>query len=46
MGTYIYDNGDRYVGEWKRGLRHGKGTLIYANGKIEEGIWKKNKLIK
>ena len=44
-GTYTYVNGDKYVGEWKKGLRHGKGTFTYANGKIEEGVWKKDKLV-
>ena len=46
MGTYIYANGDKYVGKWKKGFRHGKGIFTYANGEIEEGIWKKNKLAK
>ncbi len=45
-GTYTYANGDKYVGEWKKGLRHGKGTFTHFNGKVEEGIWKKDKLVK
>ena len=45
-GTYTYANGDTYVGEWKKGLRHGKGTFTHTNGKIVEGIWKKDKLVK
>lgn len=27
-----YDNGDKYVGEMKNGLRHGKGMYIWAEG--------------
>ena len=43
-GTYIYFNGDKYIGEWKKGLRHGNGILKYINGKSESGIWKNDKL--
>ncbi len=25
-GTYIYENGNKYVGEWNDGLMHGQGT--------------------
>jgi hypothetical protein len=25
-GTYFYGNGDRYAGQWKDGLFHGKGV--------------------
>ena len=45
-GTYIYVNGDKYVGEWRKGLRHGKGIFTHTNGDIEKGIWKKDKLVK
>ena len=45
-GTYIYVNGDKYIGSWKKGLRHGNGTFTHANGKVDKGIWKKDKLIK
>ncbi len=38
--------GDKYVGEWKKGLRHGNGIFTYYDGKVEKGIWKKNKLVK
>jgi hypothetical protein len=34
------------VGEWKKGLRHGKGIFTYSDGKVEKGIWKKDKLVK
>ena len=45
-GTYIYINGDKYIGKWKDGLKHGKGIFIYHTGEIEKGIWKKDKLDK
>ena len=30
---YFYQNGDKYVGDWKNGRRHGYGNYTYANGK-------------
>ena len=44
-GTYIFANGDKYVGEWKKGKKHGQGIFTYISGKIEEGVWKKDKLV-
>ncbi|KXJ14607.1 hypothetical protein AC249_AIPGENE4817 [Exaiptasia diaphana] len=31
-GMYQYDNGDFYVGEWRRGKRHGYGSLEKRDG--------------
>lgn len=31
-GEKSYDNGDRYVGAFKDGKRHGQGVLTYSNG--------------
>ena len=31
-GTYVWDNGDKYVGEFKDNNKHGQGTYTYANG--------------
>jgi len=51
-GVYIYSNGDKYIGEWKKDKyfapdnlkeRHGKGTYIYINGDKYVGEWKKGK---
>ena len=39
-GKFIYENGDYYIGEFKNGLRNGKGILYCKNGKIKhEGDW-------
>ena len=40
-----FPNGDKYEGEWKNGLMHGKGNLIKNDGTKKEGIWKEGKFI-
>ena len=42
-GTYVYTNGDVYVGGWKDGKFHGHGTLTWANGDKYIGGWKNGK---
>ena len=39
-GTFYYDNGDKYEGQWKDGKAHGYGVLEEANGNRYEGGWK------
>ena len=43
FGTYIWDNGDKYVGEWKDDKQHGQGTLTYADGNKYVGEYKDGK---
>ena len=38
--TYTWPNGDKYVGEWKDGKKHGQGTKTWASGK-----WKDHKYV-
>ena len=38
--TEYYDNGDKYVGEWKDGKRHGQGKYTFGNGR-----WKGDKYV-
>ena len=33
-GKYNYEDGKYYIGEWKNGLRNGRGILYYKNGNI------------
>tara|TARA_B110000438_G_scaffold163609_1_gene156609 strand:+ start:194 stop:388 length:195 start_codon:yes stop_codon:yes gene_type:complete len=33
-GTYIYSNGDKYVGKFKDDKLEGQGTLTLANGDV------------
>ena len=44
-GTYVWDNGDKYVGEWKNNLFEGQGTYTFANGTAQKGIWKNGELV-
>ena len=37
--TYFYDNGDKYVGDWRNGKANGKGTFTWANGDKYVGDW-------
>eukprot|EP00933_Yihiella_yeosuensis_P026510 TRINITY_DN20591_c0_g1_i4.p1 TRINITY_DN20591_c0_g1~~TRINITY_DN20591_c0_g1_i4.p1 ORF type:complete len:269 (-),score=73.34 TRINITY_DN20591_c0_g1_i4:74-880(-) len=45
-GTFTYINGDIYVGQWKLGKKHGKGSYTYAkDGTKLEGEWESGKII-
>lgn len=40
LGTYISPSGNKYVGEWKNGKKHGKGICIYSGGEeTYDGDW-------
>ena len=41
--THTYSTGSVYEGEWKGGMRHGKGKMTYRNG-MYEGGWKDDKI--
>jgi hypothetical protein len=41
-GTYILDNGEKYVGEMRNGSREGKGTYYFNSGEWYSGEWVKN----
>ncbi len=47
FGTYIWDNGDKYVGEWKDDKRHGQGINTWGEGPNKDdkyvGEWKDEK---
>ena len=43
-GKYIYENENYYIGQFKNGLRNGKGILYYKNGNIKyNGNWVNDK---
>jgi len=41
-GTYILDNGEKYVGSMKNGSREGKGVYYFNSGEWYSGEWSKN----
>ena len=43
FGTLTLNNGDKYVGEWKDGKRHGQGTYTFANGDKYVGEYRDGK---
>lgn len=40
-GTYKFENGDKYSGNFKKGLYHGKGTFTFVSGSKYSGMFKK-----
>ena len=35
----FYGNGNKYIGEWKNGLRHGKAKMVLLDGSVYEGTY-------
>ena len=46
QGTETFENGYKYVGEFKNGKRHGQGTSTWANGDKYVGEWKNDEPFK
>ena len=40
-GTYVWDDGEKYIGESKDNVSHGQGIHTYANGDKYAGEWKR-----
>lgn len=40
----VYTNGNRYEGQKRDNLRHGKGKYIYSDGSYYFGDWAKGKM--
>ncbi len=46
VGTLVFTDGRKYVGEFKGGMRTGKGVLIDKQGAvISDGIWAENRYV-
>ena len=45
FAVYLWPSGAVYVGEFRNGDRHGKGTHTYPNGQVDQGIWKNNDFV-
>ena len=47
-GTFTWESGefagDKYVGKWRDGNRHGQGTYTWANGNKYVGKWRDDKI--
>lgn len=43
-GIYIFDNGDKYAGEWNNGQREGQGAYYYKSGIRYTGNFRNNTL--
>ena len=44
FGTYIWDSGNKYVGEWKNNLKHGRGTHTHPEGDTYVGEFRNDYL--
>ncbi|WP_430409605.1 glycosyltransferase family 39 protein [Kordia sp.] len=44
LGTYVWEDGQKYEGYWKNDLRHGKGIVHFKNGESLSGVWENGKL--
>lgn len=45
FGTFYYNDGGKYCGEWLKNRMQGRGILYYASGKLAyEGEWYQDKL--
>lgn len=42
FGNCYWDDGDKYIGEWKNDQKHGKGCYQWSDGEIYFGNWKDN----
>ncbi|MDC0604601.1 trypsin-like peptidase domain-containing protein [Amylibacter sp.] len=40
FGTYEWENGEKYVGEWQNNEMHGQGTYIFSSGNKYVGEYK------
>ena len=40
FGTHTWDDGDKYVGEFKDNKYNGQGIYYFRDGEIKEGVWK------
>lgn len=39
-GTFLFENGDQFKGQWRKGLPEGYGVYEFAGGDVYKGAWK------
>ncbi|MBI1287481.1 MAG: hypothetical protein GC178_07860 [Flavobacteriales bacterium] len=44
VGTFLFENGDKFKGQWRKGLPSGYGVYEFANGDVYKGAWKDGKM--
>ena len=42
-GTFRWNDGNVYAGEWRKNIREGRGTLVLTEGARYEGEWRDDK---
>ena len=42
LGPYEFENGAVYIGQWRQGVRHGRGKQYWNDGSFYEGYWRNN----
>ena len=43
LSQMVYTNGEVYEGEWRNGLKWGKGIMMYRSGDLYLGMFKNDK---
>jgi len=46
QGIKVYQNGDKYIGQWKNGKHSGMGTYYHSDGSFVYGQWKNGDCLK
>ena len=44
-GTMVYTTGQKFIGNFKDGLRHGDGVFILLGGRKIVGVWQENEIV-
>jgi hypothetical protein len=44
QGTMVYSTGQKFSGEFKDGMRHGKGVFLLPGGRKLVGVWEDNEI--
>lgn len=42
-GEWISNKGDRYIGDYREGMKEGRGTYLWSNGAVYQGTFRRGK---